>query len=74
MNAVSSITVPLSVVIGETEVPVSRLAKIAEGSIIELTSIAGEPVALYAAGQKIATGEVVIIDENFGLRVTKLLS
>jgi flagellar motor switch protein FliN/FliY len=73
MNQVKDIQVSLSVVLGEKEVPVSRLAKISEGSIIELESLAGEPVGLYAGGKKIALGEVVVIDENFGLRVTKLL-
>jgi len=68
------VKVPLQVVLGETEVSVEELAGLGEGSIIELRSIAGEPVRLMAAGEQIAWGEVVIIEENFGLRVTGLLA
>jgi flagellar motor switch protein FliN len=71
-GSLQDVKVPISVVLGETEVSVAELASIAEGSIIELKSIAGEPVRLMAAGEQIAWGEVVIIEENFGLRVTGL--
>ncbi len=67
------VKVPLSVVIGETEISVAELAAMGEGSIVQLKSIAGEPVDLLVAGQPIAKGEVVIIDENFGIRVTRFL-
>lgn len=65
--------VPLEVVLGGAEVSVKRLAEIHEGSIVELRSLAGEPVELRASGETIALGEVVVIDENFGLRVTRML-
>ena len=42
------------------------------GTIIELTSLAGEPVQLRAGGETIAWGEVVVIDENFGIRITSI--
>jgi flagellar motor switch protein FliN len=70
---VENIMVPLQVVLGETEVSVKSLSGIEVGSIVELKSIAGEPVDLVAAGQLIAKGEVVVIEENFGIRVTKLI-
>ncbi len=69
----SPVKVPIWVVLGENELTIDEIDRLNSGSIIELTSIAGEPVDLYAAGVKIAKGEVVIIDENFGLRVTKVL-
>lgn len=69
----SEVKVPLRVVLGETEVSVSELASMKEGSIVELRSIAGEPVELHVAGQPIAVGEVVVIDENFGIRLTRFL-
>jgi flagellar motor switch protein FliN/FliY len=65
--------VPLTVVLGTNMLPVADVATIRPGSIIELDSLAGEPVSLLAAGEPIAKGEVVIIDENFGIRVTELL-
>lgn len=45
-----------------------------EGSIIELDKLAGEPVDLLVNGKLIAKGEVVVIDENFGVRVTDIVS
>lgn len=66
--------VRVQVVLGERSLSVRDLSTIAKGSIIELESIAGEPVDLMAAGERVARGEVVIIDEAFGIRVTELVS
>jgi flagellar motor switch protein FliN/FliY len=73
IQAVSKVKVPIAVILGENELSLEELNQLGEGSLIELTSFAGEPVDLIAAGKKIGEGEVVIIDENFGLRVTKML-
>jgi flagellar motor switch protein FliN/FliY len=70
---IKDIRVPVQVILGETNLKVEDIATMGEGSIIELKSLAGEPVDLVVAGEKIAKGEVVVIDENFGLRVTKIL-
>jgi len=64
--------VRVQVVLGERSLSVRDLSTIAKGTIIELESIAGEPVDLVAAGQVVARGEVVVIDEAFGIRVTEL--
>jgi len=61
------------VVLGERNLSVRDLSTLAKGSILQLDSIAGEPVNLMAAGEVVARGEVVIIDENFGIRVTELV-
>jgi flagellar motor switch protein FliN/FliY len=74
LGKLEEIKVPLQVVLGETEVSVKKLSTIAEGTIIELRSLAGEPVDLVAAGEKIARGEVVVIDENFGIRITGMIN
>jgi flagellar motor switch protein FliN/FliY len=66
--------VRVQVVLGGRSLSVRDLSTVAKGSIIELDSIAGEPVDLMAAGELVAKGEVVIIDENFGIRVTELAS
>ncbi len=70
--SLSDVRVPVQVVLGETELTVEELSRMDEGSIIELRSLAGEPVELRAAGETVAKGEVVVIDENFGIRVTSL--
>lgn len=65
--------VRVQVVLGERSLSVRDLSTIAKGSIIELESITGEPVDLVAAGEVVAKGEVVVIDESFGIRVTELV-
>jgi len=71
-GTVEDAMVRTQVVLGEKSLSVRDLSTIAKGTIIELESIAGEPVEFLAAGELIAKGEVVIIDENFGIRITEL--
>ncbi len=66
--------VPIEVIVGNTTITVEEMAGMGEGSIIELDALAGGPVELHAAGRMIGRGEVVVIDENFGIRVTELIS
>ncbi len=70
VTEIKDIEIPLEVVLGTTEHTVEEIAGIGEGTIIELNTLAGEPVELRAGGVTIAYGEVVVIDENFGIRVT----
>ena len=70
---IKDVQVPVEVVRGRTDLSVQYIASLKAGTIIQLESIAGEPVEVVAAGQAIAKGEVVVIDENFGIRITKLL-
>ncbi|MCP4294838.1 MAG: hypothetical protein GY786_04465 [Proteobacteria bacterium] len=71
---IKDVRVPIEVVLGETSLRLEDFSTIGPGTILELQSIAGEPVDLVAAGVKIAKGEVVVIDENFGIRVTEVLT
>ena len=70
----AKVRVPVEVVLGKTEITVEDIAKLGEGTILELDRLAGEPVDLVAAGERIARGEVVVIDENFGIRLTEIVS
>lgn len=70
---INDIMVPLEVVLGGTSLRLEDFSTLGPGSIIELESIAGEPVDLVAAGRRIGRGEVVVIDEHFGIRVTEIL-
>lgn len=63
----------MTAVLGKTIVSVQDLDKYGEGSIVELDKLAGEPVDLLANGQKVASGEVVVIDEIFAVRITEIL-
>jgi flagellar motor switch protein FliN len=68
--------VPLSITaeLGTCEMPVSEVLKLGAGSIIELDRLAGGPIDLMVNNKLIARGEVVAVDENFGVRVTELIS
>ena len=73
LASVRDVKVPAQVVLGRAELTMDALASMGVGTIIELTSLAGEPVDLVVAGERVAVGEVVVIDENFGIRITEVL-
>jgi len=64
----------LSVELGRTRKKISEILSFGEGSILELDKLAGEPVDVLVNGKLIAKGEVVVIDENFGVRITEIVS
>jgi flagellar motor switch protein FliN/FliY len=68
-----SVPVELAVEIGRTSMTIGDTLGLGPGSIITLNRMAGEPVDLLVNGRPIARGEVVVIDEEFGLRVTEVL-
>ncbi len=72
MGTIDDALVRIEVVLGEASLSVRELTSLSKGRIVELESICGEPVEMRAAGQLIARGEVVVIDEQFGLRVTEV--
>ncbi len=72
LGSVQQVKVPVQVVLGGTELSLSDISSLGVGSIIALRGFAGEPVDLVAAGETIAKGEVVVIDENFGIRLTSV--
>ena len=60
--------------LGQAKRTIRELLELGQGSILHLTRHAGEPVDVLVNGQHIARGEVVVIDENFGIRVTEVVS
>jgi flagellar motor switch protein FliN/FliY len=70
---VLDVPVELAVEIGRTRMTIREALALAPGSIVALDRMAGEPVDLLVNGKRIARGEVVAIDEEFGLRVTEVL-
>lgn len=67
------IKLELTVELGRCELPIKKILELTRGSIIELDKIAGEPVSLFANGKHVANGEVVVIEDNFGLRITSII-
>ncbi len=74
LNLVMDVKLGLTVELGKSELPIKNVLELTKGSIIELDKVAGEPVELYANGKLIAKGEVVVIEDNFGLRITSIIS
>ncbi len=74
LRRLSAVPVDLTVEMGRTRMTVGETLELRQGSIITLNRMAGEPVDLLVNGAPIARGEVVVIDEQFGLRVTELLA
>jgi flagellar motor switch protein FliN len=68
------VPVELAVEIGRTEMTIRETLALGPGSIVTLNRLAGEPVDLLVNGKPIARGEVVVIDEEFGLRVTEVVA
>lgn len=64
----------ISVVLGETVLTTKQISELGESSIIELKNLAGAPVEVRANDVPIALAEVVVIDENFGVRITDVLT
>jgi len=74
LSLVFDLPVELAVEIGRTTMTIRETLAIGPGSLIQLNRLAGEPVDLLVNGHRIARGEVVAIDEEFGLRVTEILT
>ncbi len=69
LDILMDIELELTVELGRCHLPIKKVLELTKGSIIELDKVAGESVDLYANGKHIANGEVVVIGDNFGLRV-----
>lgn len=74
LNMLFDIPLQVTVELGRTKRSVKEILELSPGSIIELDKLAGEPVDILVNNRLIAKGEVVVIDENFGVRVTDIIS
>ena len=74
INMVLDIPVQLSVELGRTRVPIKYILQLAQGSVVELESMAGGPMDVLINGYLIAQGEVVVVNENFGIRLTDVVT
>ena len=74
LDLLMDISLPVTIELGRTEMLIRDVLELGPGSVIELQKLSGEPVDLYINDKQFAFGEVVVIDENFGIRITELLS
>ena len=74
INMVLDIPVQLSVELGRTKVPIKYILQLGQGSVVELDAMAGEPMDVLVNGYLIAQGEVVVVNEKFGIRLTDVVT
>ena len=68
------VTLPVSIELGRTAMSIGEILELGPGSVVELEKLAGEPVDVLVNEKIVARGEVVVVDENFGVRITQLFS
>ncbi|MDR2613837.1 MAG: flagellar motor switch protein FliN [Candidatus Accumulibacter sp.] len=74
LDMILDIPVQISVEIGRTKITIKNLLQLAHGSVVELDAMAGEPMSVYVNGTLIAQGEVVVVNEKFGIRLTDIIT
>jgi flagellar motor switch protein FliN/FliY len=74
MNFILDIPLTLNVELGRSRMLIGELLQLGQGSVIELTKLAGEPMDIYVNQRLIARGEVVVVNEKFGIRLTDIVS
>jgi len=74
LDVILDIPVSLSMEVGKTQIPIRNLLQLTQGSVVELDRLAGEPLDVMVNGTLIAHGEVVVINEKYGIRLTDVMS
>ena len=74
LDALLDVSMPVVIEIGRTQMTVQEVLQLGAGSVIQLDRIVGEPVDIYVSDRKMAQGEVVVVGEHFGVRITRVLS
>ena len=74
LDSILDISVSLSVEIGQTDLSIRNLLQLNQGSVVELDRLAGEPLDVLVNGTLVAHGEVVVVNEKFGIRLTDVVS
>jgi flagellar motor switch protein FliN len=74
ISVLLDLSLPVSIELGRTKMTVQEILRLGRGSVIQLDRLAGEPIDIYVGDRRFAEGEVVVIDEHFGIRITRVLS
>jgi flagellar motor switch protein FliN len=74
MSLLLDLTLPVSIELGRTSMTVQEVLRLGRGSVIQLDRLAGEPIDIYVGDRRFAEGEVVVLGEHFGVRITRILS
>lgn len=73
LAALMDVPMPIVIEIGRTSMTVQEVLELGVGSVIQLDRMVGEPVDIYVSNRKLAQGEVVVVGEHFGIRMTRLI-
>jgi flagellar motor switch protein FliN/FliY len=68
------LSLPVSIELGRTNMTVQELLRLGRGSVIQLDRLAGEPIDIFVGDRRFAEGEVVVLGEHFGVRITRIVS
>ncbi len=74
LNLILDVAVTLALEVGRARMPVRTLLQLAPGAIVELDRLAGEPLDVLVNGVRVARGEVVVVNDKFGIRLTDVVS
>ena len=74
INMLLDLSLPVSVELGRTNMLVQEILRLGRGSVIQLERLAGEPIDIYVGNRRFAEGEVVVLGEQFGVRITRIIS
>ena len=74
LDMILDIPVQIAVELGRTKITIKNLLQLAHGSVVELDAMAGEPMSVFVNGTLIAQGEVVVVNEKFGIRLTDIIT
>ena len=74
LEMIMDIPVQMTVELGRTKMPIKNLLQLAQGSVVELSGLAGEPLDVLINGFLIAQGEVVVVNDKFGIRLTDIIT
>lgn len=67
------LTLPVAIELGRTSMTVQEILRLGRGSVIQLERLAGEPIDIYIGNRRFAEGEVVVLGEHFGVRITRIV-
>ena len=74
LSMLLDLTLPVSIELGRTSMTVQEILRLGRGSVIQLERLAGEPIDVYVGDRRFAEGEVVVLGETFGVRITRIVS
>ncbi len=74
LSMLMDLTLAVSIELGRTRMTVQDILRLGRGSVVQLERLAGEPIDLYVADRRFAEGEVVVLGEHFGVRVTRIVA